>query len=100
MAKKKKSTMGTKVVTGLFIVISVSLSFRLIALYDSYNKLREENYKIELLLEAEKVREAQLSDHYSKINDPAYLTAYAREQLLYSENGSIVIRISDDEDDE
>ncbi len=99
MAKQKKSFSAT--IIQLVVVVLVSfLSIRLVRLFNTYEKLEIENEKIEKLLEEERKREEELSSSYSKIGDPEYLTAYAREQLLYSENGSIVIILPDEEEEE
>ncbi len=97
---RKKNGFSTRVITMFLVFITGILMYRLYNLNQAYDSLEIENEKMEALLAEEKAREEELSSNYSKISDPEYLTAYAREQLLYSDNGSIVIILPEDDEEE
>ena len=55
------------------------------------------NYKEQALLEKQYTElleeEEVLTDNITKLNDPDYVTRYAREKYLYSKEGEIIIRM-------
>ncbi len=98
--KKKRVSIGQLIVMGgLFSLVTFGV-VQIVSLTMTYNDLKAEHAEIQELLEAERLKEQELQDTISKLNDPDYLKSYAKQQLLYSENGSIVIRIPDEEEDE
>lgn len=99
MRKRNKKLMRSVM---LFGALSVVVTYGFIIIFDLLNKYQEmsrENVEVQLLLEEERAREQELSDIIHKINDPEYLKSYAKENYLYSENGSIIIRIPEEEEE-
>ncbi len=96
--KKQKKSKSSKIIIFICFALTVWLSYTLVNLNKTYQTLEVNNENVIKLLEKERAREKELSSDYSKIGDPAYLTAYAREQLLYSENGTIVINLPQEEE--
>lgn len=60
-------------------------------IYDNYQAKVELEEEYAHLLEEESI----LSNSILKLQDPTYLTRFAREKYLYSKNGEIIIRIVD-----
>ncbi len=86
----------------LFGALSVVVTYGFVLIFDLLNKYQEmtkENNEVQLLLEEERAREQELSDIIHKIDDPEYLKSYAKENYLYTENDSIIIRIPEEEDE-
>ncbi|MFV0498759.1 MAG: FtsB family cell division protein [Bacilli bacterium] len=99
MARKKK---GKTVITfGLlfFTVITTTMLFNLSKTYFEYVKMKRDNEKVKISIKKEKEVAKELEDVISKLNDPNYLKTYAKENYLYSEDGTIIIRIPDEKEE-
>lgn len=87
----------------VMLPFAIAVTFLLVQLVDltvEYNEMRRENATVKAEIKEGKIISEELEDVISKLNDPDYLKSYAKENYLYSEDDSIIIRIPEDDDEE
>ncbi len=97
MKKKKRKIKGSKIRMLILIPISLTIIgyfFYLLISYP-YNimRLKNEEKKYEQELLDLEIDEKNLKNEIEKLKDPDYLARYAREKLLYSKDGEIIIKM-------
>lgn len=95
--RKKKKLRKIVYIFPLAIAVTF-LVIELIGLSIEYSNMKRENATLELRIKEEEAITAELEETIEKLNDPNYLTSYAKENYLYTEDGTIIIRIPEDED--
>lgn len=85
----------------LFFSIFVTLLvIELLELSFEYTEMKRENEKVKLEIKAAEAVGTELESIIGKLNDPDYLKSYAKENYLYSEDGTIIIRVPEDEEED
>ncbi len=97
--KKKKKKIRRIVLYFPFAVAVTFLFVELIGLTIEYSEMKRDNATLELRIKEEEAITTDLEETIEKINDPDYLTSYAKENYLYTEDGTIIIRIPEDEEE-
>ncbi len=100
MKKSNKKSIRRIIFLLPFAVGVTFLVVQLLNLTVEYSKIKNENATIKARVKEEEAIATELESVIDKLNDPDYLKTYAKENYLYSEDGTIIIRIpKEDEED-
>lgn len=98
MAKKSINKKAKRRIFLFFIFFGViigSLSYTFFSNVQKILKIQDDKKELESkLVDLEKEEEGLQSD-ILKLTDPDYIAKYAREKYLYSKDGELIIRITD-----
>ncbi len=86
----------------LFIPLAAGVTYiliNLVSLTVDYNAMKQENAQVKAAIQEQELLSEELTSTLEKLNDPDYLKSYAKENYLYSENGTIIIRIPEEEEE-
>lgn len=100
MAKGSKGLVRRVVLLMFAAGVVTIFVVRFISLTVEYTQMKRENAQVEVEIKEQEKVEEDLKTTIDKLNDPDYLKSYAKENYLYSENGTIIIRIPDEEKEE
>ncbi|MFA7119980.1 MAG: septum formation initiator family protein [Bacilli bacterium] len=81
------------------LLITVIVLYLSVFTFNYWNKiLKNVQLKEELKIKYEQslAEEKKLSSEVTKLQDPNYVAKYAREKFMYSKDGEIIIRITED----
>lgn len=92
--KKKAKRLITFGFVSIFLIVSILITFIsvFVELIDKYHEKNELEEQLVYLEEKEK----ELENTALKLEDPEYLSRYAREKYFYSKEGELIIRIPED----
>lgn len=100
MKKSNKKSIRRIIFLLPFAIGVTFLVIQLLNLTVEYSKIKNENATIKARVKEEEAIATELESVINKLNDPDYLKTYAKENYLYSEDGTIIIRIpKEDEED-
>ncbi|MFV0425068.1 MAG: FtsB family cell division protein [Bacilli bacterium] len=100
MKKSNKKSIRRIIFLLPFAIGVTFLVIQLLNLTVEYSKIKNENATIKARVKEEEAIATELESVIDKLNDPDYLKTYAKENYLYSEDGTIIIRIpKEDEED-
>ena len=93
--KKKKVKRNFVIISLIYLVLGFLLMETVVKTsYELYTKSKEKR-EFQTELAELKDKEEELKGQVNKLQDPDYITRYAREKYLYSKDGEIIIRIPD-----
>lgn len=100
MAKKKKVRYNGKflLICFIFVIIIIYLGYGLFSSLESINTINQEKKELELKIVDLQEEEKKLEADIQKLQDPTYIARYAREKYLYSKDGELIIRFSEEEE--
>ena len=96
ISKKGKIRLATYGFLSLFLICYFLITlgtytYRIITLKNEEQVLQNQLTKLE-------TEQSQLEAEIIKLNDPAYVASYARENYQYSREGELIIQINEDEE--
>ena len=92
---KGKIFLNTIIFLAIGSILVKSIFETSVQIYDK----RKEKKEFTTMLEKLKEKEEELNKTVTKLQNPDYVARYAREKYLYSKDGELIIRFSDDEEE-
>ena len=89
---KRRLLIWTLIVLILFIYLGV-FSFKYWSQIFKNNQIKE---SLNTLYEEALAEEEILNDEVNKLKDPEYVAKYAREKHMYTKEGELIIRVTED----
>ena len=95
MKKKKKKSISGSIFMYSFAVFILLISL-IAVVYSDFSKVivnQKETRKLQKEYDLLKEEEASLNVEVTKMQDPDYISRYAREKYMFSKDGEIILRI-------
>ena len=82
-----------------FFILIIYLGYSLFSSLNNIKSINDEKKQLESRIINLQEEEKKLEADIQKLQDPTYIARYAREKYLYSKDGELIIRFSDDEEE-